>query len=78
MFDEICGRTVYCTLFKITIDAIFIPRLFFIRYSNFCSFMVVLGLGSCIGFLGLGFSVDGVWGLWLGAFVGLLGLGLSS
>ena len=28
----------------------------------------VLGLGSYIGFLGLGFSVDGVWGLWCGAF----------
>ena len=24
--------------------------------------------GSYIGFLGLGFSVDGVWGLWCGAF----------
>ena len=28
----------------------------------------VLGLGSYIGFLGLGFSVDVVWGLWCGAF----------
>ena len=28
----------------------------------------VLGLRSSIGFLGLGFSVDGVWGLWCGAF----------
>ena len=28
----------------------------------------VLGLVSYIGFLGLGFSVDGVLGLWCGAF----------
>ena len=28
----------------------------------------VFGLGSYIGFLGLGFSVDGVWGLWCGVF----------
>ena len=28
----------------------------------------VLGLESYIGFLGLGFSVDRVWGLWCGAF----------
>ena len=25
-------------------------------------------LGSYFGFLGLGLSVDGVWGLWCGAF----------
>ena len=35
----------------------------------------VLGLRSYIGFLGLGFSVDGFWGLWCGAF--FFGLGLS-
>ena len=34
-----------------------------------------MGLGSCIGFLGLGFSVDGVWGLWFGAFWVFLGWG---
>ena len=28
----------------------------------------VLRLGSYFGVLGLGFSVDGVWGLWCGAF----------
>ena len=33
--------------------------------------MVVLGLGSYFGFLGLGFSVDGVWGF-LGFLVGVL------
>ena len=37
----------------------------------------VLGLGSYIGFLGLGFSVDGVWGLWCGAFWVFSGMGLS-
>ena len=35
--------------------------------------MVVLGLGSWIGFLGLGFSVDGVLGLW--AFWNIWGWG---
>ena len=30
----------------------------------------VLGLGFFIGFLGLGFSFDGVWGLWWVAFWG--------
>ena len=29
-------------------------------------------LGSYIGFLGLGFSVDGVWGLWCGSLLGFL------
>ena len=33
------------------------------------------GVGSYIGFLGLGFSVDGVWGLWCGAFWVFLGFG---
>ena len=31
------------------------PGLFFLLFSHFCSFMVVLGLGSWIGCLGLGF-----------------------
>ena len=54
-------------------DAIFFPR--FILYIFFFFWLIygglgvgVLGLGSYIGFLGLGFSVDGVWGLWCGAF----------
>ena len=38
----------------------FFPGLFFISFSYFGSFMVVPGLRSYIGFLGLGFSVDGV------------------
>ena len=37
--------------------------------------MVAWILGSPIGFLGLGFSVDGVWGLWWGGLLGLLGCG---
>ena len=53
----------------------FFPGLFLIIFSYFCSFMVVWGLGSKIGFLGLGFSVDWVWGLWCGAFWVFLGLG---
>ena len=27
-----------------------------------------------VGFLGFGFSVDGVWGLWCGAFWGFFGV----
>ena len=50
----------------------FSPGLFFIIFAYFCSFydglgFGVLGLGSYFGFLGLGLSVDGVWGLWCGA-----------
>ena len=49
-------------------------------FSHFCSFygglgVGGLGLGSWIGFLGLGFSVDGVWSLWCGAFWVLWGWG---
>ena len=51
---------------------LFFPGLFFIIFSYFGSFMVVWGLGSYIWFLGLGFSVDGVWGL-----LGIFWLGLS-
>ena len=44
--------------------------------------MVVLGLGSYIGFLGLGLSVDGVWGLRCGAIwvclVGALYINIKS
>ena len=39
----------------------FFPRVYGLGFG-------VLGLGSYIGFLGLGFSVDGFWGLWCGAF----------
>ena len=45
------------------------PELLFILFSHFCLFMVVLGVevlgsGSWIGFLEIGFSVDRVWNLW--------------
>ena len=47
----------------------FFPGLFFIIFFLFWLIygglgFGVLGLGSYIGFLGLGISVDGVWGLW--------------
>ena len=52
---------------------IFFPRV--ILYNFFLLLLIygglgfgVLGLGSYFGFLGLGLSVDGVWGLWCGAF----------
>ena len=55
------------------ITAIFFPRV--ILYDFFLFWLIygglgfgVLGLGSYIGFLGLGFSVDRVWGLWCGVF----------
>ena len=59
---------------------IFFPGLFFIIFFLFWLIygglgFGVLGLGSYIGFLGLGFSVDGVWGLWCGAFWVFLGWG---
>ena len=41
----------------------FFPGLFFLNFSYFGSFKVVLGWGLILRFLGLGFSVDGVWGL---------------
>ena len=40
---------------------------FFLIFAHLWWFGV-LGLGSYFGFLRLGFSVDGVWGLWCGAF----------
>ena len=50
----------------------FFPGLFFIFFLFFAHLwwfgFGVLGLGSYIGFLRLGFSVDRVWGLWCGAF----------
>ena len=49
----------------------FFPRVilfyFFLILAHLWWFGVV-GLGSYIGFLGFGFSVDGVWGLWCGVF----------
>ena len=55
-------------------SAIFFPRV--ILYTFFSFLLIyggvgvgVLGLGSWIGFLGLGFSVDGFWGLWSGASI---------
>ena len=63
------------------IAAIFFPKV--ILYNFFLFWFLYgglgfgfLGLGSYIRFLGLGFSVDGVWGLWVGPF-GTFGLGLS-
>ena len=46
-------------------------------FFHFYSFMLGWGLkvGCWIGFLGFGFSFDGVWGLWFGPS-GFLGLGL--
>ena len=51
--------------------AIFFPRVILHNFFLFCLIYGGLGfgvLGSYIGFLGLGFSVHGVWGLWCGAF----------
>ena len=56
--------------------ALFFPGLFVTLSSHFCSFVVVWGLGSWIGILGLGLSGDGVWGLWCWAFGGF-GFGIS-
>ena len=58
----------------------FFPGLFFIIFILLLLIygglgFGVLGLGSYFGFLGLGLSVDGVWGLWCGAFWVFLGLG---
>ena len=58
-------------LFKTLRLAIFFPRVILYNFFLFLAhlwWVGVLGLGSYIGFLGLGFSVDGVWGLWCGAF----------
>ena len=51
----------------------FFPRV--ILYNFFLFWLIDGGLGfgvlvleSYIGFLGLGFLVDGVWGLWCGVF----------
>ena len=60
------------------IDAIFFPRVilynFFLFWLIYCGLgFGVLGLGSYIGFLWLGLSVDGVWGLWCGSFWVFLG-----
>ena len=47
-------------------------------FPQFAHFVMVIGfLGSWIGFLGLGFSVDGVWGLCRWGFLGFMGFGLS-
>ena len=53
-----------CKIFSRVILYIFF--LFLLIYGGLG--LGVLGLGSYFGFLGLGFSVDGVWGLWCGAF----------
>ena len=46
----------------------FFPVLFYIFYPHFLLFLVVRGLGSWIGLLGLGLLGDRNWGLWCGAF----------
>ena len=45
----------------------YIPFSFLLIYGGLG--VGALGLGSWIGFSGLGFSVDGVWGLWCWAFM---------
>ena len=39
---------------------IFVPGLFFIIFSHFCSFMVVWGQGHILGFWGWGFQLMGL------------------
>ena len=51
----------------------FFPGLFLIIL--FRSFMVVLGVGCLYCVFRLGFSVDGVWGLWCGGLLGFLSWG---
>ena len=55
----------------------FFPGLFFTSFFIFSHlwWFGVLGFGSWIGFLGLGFSVDGVLGLWCEAIRGFWGWG---
>mgnify|MGYP001801797036 FL=1 len=55
----------------------FFPGLFFTFFLIFSHlwWFGVLGFGSWIGFLGLGFSVDGVLGLWCEAIRGFWGWG---
>ena len=55
--------------FKPSCRIYFFPRVFFWLFSIFLSFMVGWGFGfwAWVLFLGLGFSVFGVWGLWSGA-----------
>ena len=55
---------------------IFFPRVILYNFFLFWLIYGGLGLGSYIEFLGLGLSVDGVWGLWCGAFW-VFGFGLS-
>ena len=61
----------------------FFPRVILYTFFSFLPIhgglgFWVFGLGSYIGFFfALGFSVDGVWGLWSGAFWVFLGMGLS-
>ena len=71
---EFLDNVVYTTLnlkwpsWFTPVCAIFFPRI--ILYSFFLFLLIYdgLGFGSYIGFLGLGFSVGGVWGMWIGAF----------
>ena len=67
------------TLFDCYCSLIFFPGLFVIIffYFGYLLWIGVLRLGSYIGFLGLGFPVDGVWGLWCGDLWVFFGLGLS-
>ena len=57
-------------------EAIFFPGFFFILFSHFCSFMDGWGFGVGVldRALGLGFTIDGDWGLWCRAF-GFFGVG---
>ena len=70
MAIHISGEQHHCKMSTICKNAIFFPG--FIIYTFFLIFahlwwVGVLGLGSWIWFLGFGFSVDEVWGLWCGS-----------
>ena len=76
--DLLANRTLDIMMFVIMWQEVS-PQLYFspgLFFCNFFSFLLIFGglgfgvlrLGSYFGFLGLGLSVDGVWGLWCGAF----------
>ena len=74
-YGAVVGALVLLMVFLLTVrDKVsrlyFFPR---VTLLTFFSILVVWGLGflrlgSWIGFFGLRFLVDGVWGLWCGAF----------
>ena len=65
------SKMIHCGIFFVII--FFTTVILYTFFLILCSFMEVLGQGfKCgglgLGVLGLGFSADGVWGLWCGAF----------